>query len=96
MTATSKIFAINTTNDATLTGAIYFPNNAIRIASIASTNATSSNGCAVWIGRYIHLEQLRSNYIAGCTSATTPAGYQTTTTTTTPTTTTTTKATLAQ
>src|SRR5476651_267849 len=98
MTATAKIFAVNTTSSATLSGAIYFPNNAIRIASISSSGSSNTTGCTVWIGRYIHSEQYIGNYIAGCGTATKPAGYSTTTTTTTPTTTTTTttKATLVQ
>ncbi len=103
MASTSKIFTLSSLSTATLSGAIYFPNNAIRISSISSSGSNSSNGCTVWIGRYIHFESYSSNYVAGCTTVTGTTvtgtgGYATTTTTTAPVTNTTisTKATLVQ
>ncbi len=82
MTSTSKIFTISSLNTVTLTGAIYFPNNRIDIASI--NNASLQNkGCTVWIGRYIKFSSYNNNYIAGCSEiGVTPPGVITTTTTT--------------
>ena len=96
MTATAKIFMVNTTSDATLSGAIYFPNNAINISSINNIGGTSSTGCTIWVGRYLKFSSYNNNFKGGCsTFGTTPVGIQTTTTTTTGPITTT-KATLAQ
>ena len=69
-------------NTVTLTGAIYFPNNRIDIASINNSGSTT-NGCTVWIGRYIKFSSYNNNYVAGCASiGVTPPGIITTTTTT--------------
>ena len=87
MSSTSKIFTISSLNTVTLTGAIYFPNNRIDIASINNASL-SNNGCTVWIGRYIKFSSYNNNYIAGCSSiGVTPPGVITTTTTTSSTTT---------
>ncbi len=83
MASTSKIFTLSSLSTATLTGAIYIPNNAINIASISSSGSNSSTGCTVWIGRYIKFSSYSSNYVNGCSSVnTTPAGFVTTTTAT--------------
>ena len=83
MASTSKIFALSSLNNATLSGAIYFPNNLITISSINNTGANSTTGCSVWIGRYINFSSYNNNWIAGCSAYnTTPAGISTTTTTT--------------
>jgi Flp pilus assembly protein TadG len=93
MTSTSKIFTVASLNNATLSGAIYFPQNRIDISSINNIGGTSSTGCTIWIGRYIKLSSYNNNYRAACSSyGTTPAGITTTTTTTQTTTTTTTVA----
>lgn len=87
MSSTSKIFTISSLNTATLTGVIYFPNNRIDISSLNNSGSTT-NGCTVWIGRYVKFSSYNNNYIAGCASlGVTPPGIITTTTTTTPTTT---------
>jgi len=65
MTSTSKIFTVSSLNTATLTGAVYFPNNRIDISSLNNTGL-SNNGCTVWIGRYIKFSSYNNNYIAGC------------------------------
>ena len=90
MSSTAKIFSMGNLSSANLSGAIYFPQNAIKVSNLSSSGS-SSTGCTVWIGRYIQFSQYSSNYVKGCTSATVPAGYTTTTTTTTPQTTTTTQ-----
>ena len=83
MNSSAKIFTVSSLNNATLSGAIYFPNNAINISSINNIGGDSSTGCTVWIGRYLKFSSYNNNYIAGCaTYGTTPAGYTTTTTTT--------------
>lgn len=88
MTSTSKIFTITSLNTATLWGAIYFPRNRIDISSLNSAGS-STNGCTVWIGRYIKFTSYNSAYVAGCKNASTgewiayPGGIETTTTTTT-------------
>lgn len=83
MSSTSKIFTISSLNNATLTGVIYFPNNRIDISSI-NNSGSSSNGCTVWVGRYIRFSSYNNNYVAGCSSiGVTPPGIITTTTTTT-------------
>jgi hypothetical protein len=82
MSSTSKIFTISSLNTVTLTGAIYFPNNRIDIASINNASL-ANNGCTVWIGRYIKFSSYNNNYVAGCASiGVTPPGIITTTTTT--------------
>jgi hypothetical protein len=83
MSSTSKIFTISSLNTVTMTGAIYFPNNRIDISSI-NNSGSSTNGCTVWIGRYIKFSSYNNNYVAGCASiGVTPPGITTTTTTTT-------------
>ena len=97
MASTSKIFTLSSLSNATLSGAVYFPNNAINISSINNIGGTASTGCTIWVGRYLKFSSYNNNFKGGCsTYGTTPVGIQTTTTTTTPTTTTTRKATLVQ
>jgi hypothetical protein len=81
MTSTSKIFTISSLNTATLTGAIYFPNNRIDISSL-NNSGSSTTGCTVWIGRYVKFSSYNNNYIAGCDAIGTsrPAIITTTTT----------------
>jgi Flp pilus assembly protein TadG len=87
MSSTSKIFTISSLNTVTLTGAIYFPNNRIDIASINNASM-SNNGCTVWIGRYIKFSSYNNNYVNGCSAiGVKPPGVITTTTTTSSTTT---------
>ena len=87
MSSTSKIFTISSLNTVTLTGAIYFPNNRIDISSINNSGSTT-NGCTVWIGRYIKFSSYNNNYVNGCAAiGVTPPGVITTTTTTSSTTT---------
>ena len=82
MSSTSKIFTLSSLNNAKLSGAIYFPNNRIDISSLNNAG-NSTQGCTVWIGRYVKFSSYNNNWIAGCaTFGTTPAGYQTTTTST--------------
>lgn len=96
MASTSKIFTLSSLNNATLSGAVYFPNNAINISRINNIGGTSSTGCTIWVGRYLKFSSYNNNFKGGCsTFGTTPVGIQTTTTTTTGPITTT-KATLAQ
>lgn len=86
MSSTSKIFTLSSLNTAILTGVIYFPNNRIDISSINVTSA-STNGCTVWVGRYIKFSSYNNNYIAGCAAlGIVPPGIITTTTSTTTTT----------
>jgi Flp pilus assembly protein TadG len=73
MTSTSKIFAVSSINNVTLTGAIYFPSNKIEVTSL-NNGGSSSTGCTVYIGRYIKFTDYNNIYIAGCPSiGTTPA-----------------------
>lgn len=65
MTSSSKAFIIDSLNNATMTGALYFPNNRIELLSFNNTSA-SSTGCTVWIGRYIKFSSYNNNHIAGC------------------------------
>jgi Flp pilus assembly protein TadG len=82
MSSTSKIFTISSLNTVSLTGAIYFPNNRIDISSINNANM-GTNGCTVWIGRYIKFSSYNNNYVAGCSAiGVTKPGIITTTTTT--------------
>jgi hypothetical protein len=81
MTSTTKHFNVSSLNNATLNGAIYFPNNRIQVSSINNIGANAT--CTVWIGRYIKFSSYNNNSIAGCASfGTLPATIVTTTTTT--------------
>jgi len=83
MTSSSKIFTLASLNNATLSGAVYFPNNAINISSINNIGGNSSTGCTIWIGRYLKFSSYNNNFKGGCaTYGTTPAGYSTTSTNT--------------
>lgn len=80
MSSTSKIFTLSSLNNARLSGAIYFPNNRIDISSLNNAG-TGTDGCTVWIGRYIKFSSYNNNYSAGCASlGTTPVGIPTTST----------------
>jgi hypothetical protein len=82
MNSSSKIFTLSSLNNATLLGAVYFPNNAISISSINNIGVNSSNGCTIWIGRYLKFSSYNNNFKGGCaTYGTTPGGYSTTATT---------------
>lgn len=81
MTSSSKIFAVSSLNNATLTGAIYFPSNRIDISNINNFGGNSTTGCTVFIGRYIKFTSFNNVYKAGCDAyGTTPAGITVTTT----------------
>jgi hypothetical protein len=81
MSTTSKIFSVSSLNNANLSGAIYFPRNRIDISSINNFGGTSSNGCTIWVGRYIKFSSFNNNYKGGCaTFNTKPVGITTTTT----------------
>jgi Flp pilus assembly protein TadG len=78
MSSTSKIFTLSSLNNATLSGAIYFPQNRIDISSLNNAN-TSTTGCTVWVGRYIKFSSYNNNYVSGCsTYSTRPVGITTT------------------
>ncbi|UYN93296.1 MAG: hypothetical protein KIT25_14650 [Enhydrobacter sp.] len=80
MTSSSKIFTLSSLNNAQLQGAIYFPNNRIDISSLNSTS-NGTDGCTVWIGRYVKFSSYNSTYVAGCSATgTTPVGITTNTT----------------
>ncbi len=82
MNSSSKIFTLASLNNATLSGAVYFPNNAINISSINNIGGSSSTGCTIWIGRYLKFSSYNNNFKGGCAAyGTIPAGYTTTTTT---------------
>ena len=82
MASTSGIFTLYSLNNAKLAGAIYFPQNKIDISSLNNAG-NSTQGCTVWVGRYVKFSNYNNNWIAGCgLFGTTPAGIQTTTTTT--------------
>jgi Flp pilus assembly protein TadG len=84
MTSTSKIFTVASLNNATLNGAVYFPQNRIDISSINNIGGTSTTGCTIWIGRYLKFSSYNNAFKGGCsTYGTTPAGITTTTTQTT-------------
>jgi hypothetical protein len=84
MTSTSKIFTLASLNNATLAGAIYFPQNRIDISNINNIGGNSSTGCTIWIGRYIKLSSYNNAYKGGCsTYGAKPAGVTTTSTNTT-------------
>jgi len=79
MSSTAKIFTISSLNTVTLSGAIYFPNNKIEISSI-NTVGGGTNGCTIWVGRYIKFSSYNNNYKGGCTTyGTTPVSVVTTT-----------------
>ncbi len=81
MTSTSKIFTVSSLSSATLSGAIYFPNNRIDISNISSFGGTSTTGCTVWIGRYLKFSNFSSSYTGGCANYGTKAvGINTTAT----------------
>lgn len=81
MTSTTKHFNVSSLNNATLNGAIYFPNNRLQVSSINNIGANAT--CTVWIGRYIKFSSYNNNWIGGCgTYGTTPASIVTTTTVT--------------
>jgi len=65
MGSSSKIFTISSLNAVTLNGAIYFPNNRIDISSVNNVGS-STNGCTIWIGRYIRFSSYNNNYKGGC------------------------------
>ena len=80
MSSTAKIFTVTALNNATLTGAIYFPNNKIEIATINNFGGTASTGCTIWVGRYIKFQAFNNNYKGGCDAyGTTPVAIVTTT-----------------
>ena len=85
MTSTSKIFTVASLNNATLSGAIYFPQNRIDISSINNFGSGGANTqCTIWVGRYLKFSSFNNNYKGGCTSYynTAVPGVTTTTTTT--------------
>ena len=83
MNSATKIFTVSSLNNATLTGAIYFPNNRIAISSVNNFGGSASTGCTIWIGRYIQFQSFNNNYKGGCaTYNTTPVGITTNTTVT--------------
>jgi Flp pilus assembly protein TadG len=83
MTSSSKIFTVASLNNATLSGAIYFPNNRIDISSINNFGGSPTTGCTIFVGRYIKFSSFNNNYKGGCaTYGTVPVGVSTTTTTT--------------
>jgi hypothetical protein len=83
MTSSSKIFTVASLNNATLSGAIYFPKNRIDISSVNNFGGNASTGCTIWVGRYIKFSAFNNNYKGGCaTYGTQPVGIATTTTTT--------------
>lgn len=98
MSSTSKIFTVASLNNATLSGAIYFPQNRIDISSINNFGSNASTGCTVWIGRYLKFSSFNNNYKGGCQSYynTSVPGVSTTTTTTGTTTSTVTKGKVVQ
>ncbi|HZP99683.1 MAG TPA: pilus assembly protein TadG-related protein [Reyranella sp.] len=79
-TSTSKIFTVSSLNTATLTGAIYFPNNRIEIANI--NNFDNGNAkCTIWVGRYIKFSSLNNTNSGSCaTYGTNPVSAISTTT----------------
>lgn len=80
MTSTSKIFSVSSLNTATLTGAIYFPNNRIEITSINNFDNGNTN-CTIWVGRYIKFSSLNRTNSGSCsTYGTNPVSAISTTT----------------
>jgi hypothetical protein len=83
MSSSSKIFTVASLNNATLSGAIYFPNNRIDTSSINNFGGSPTTGCSIFVGRYIKFSSFNNIYKGGCaTYGTTPVGVTTTTTTT--------------
>lgn len=83
MSSSSKIFTVSSLSNATLLGAIYFPNNRIDISNISTFGGSSSTGCTIWLGRYLKFSSFSSTYKGGCANyGTLPASIQTTTTVT--------------
>ncbi|HEY4166776.1 MAG TPA: pilus assembly protein TadG-related protein [Reyranella sp.] len=66
MGSTSKIFTVSSLSNATLTGAIYFPNNRIDISNISTFGGSSTTGCTIWLGRYLKFSNFSSTYKGGC------------------------------
>lgn len=86
MTSSSKIFTVASLNNATLSGAIYFPQNRIDISSINNFGSGgASTACTVWVGRYLKFSSFNNNYKGGCKTYynTDVPGVTTTSTTTT-------------
>ena len=81
MSSSSKIFTVSSLSNATLTGAIYFPNNRIDISNISTFGGSPTSGCTIWLGRYLKFSNFSSTYKAGCPTYDTKAGIITTTTT---------------
>lgn len=83
MGSTSKIFTVSSLSNATLTGAIYFPNNRIDISNISTFGGSPTTGCTIWLGRYLKFSNFSSTYKGGCTAYDTkPVSITTTTTVT--------------
>jgi hypothetical protein len=83
MTSSSKIFTVSSLSNATLMGAIYFPNNRIDISNISTFGGTATTGCTIWLGRYIKFSNFSSTYKGGCSNyGTVPVSITTTTTVT--------------
>jgi hypothetical protein len=85
MTSSTKIFTVASLNNATLSGAIYFPQNRIDISSINNFgNGGASTACTIWVGRYLKFSSFNNNYKGGCkTYYNTDVPGETVTTTTT-------------
>lgn len=67
MTSSSRIFTVASLNNATLSGAIYFPQNRIDISSINNFgNGGASTACTIWVGRYLKFSSFNNNYKGGC------------------------------
>jgi hypothetical protein len=99
MASTTKIFTVASLNNATLSGAIYFPQNAIKISSINNFGSGGANTqCTIWVGRYLSFSNFNNNYKGGCTSYynTAVPGVTTTTTSTSTSTSTVTKGKVVQ
>lgn len=83
MTSTSKIFTVSSLSNATLSGAIYFPNNRIDISNISTFGGTATTGCTIWLGRYLKFSNFSSTYKGGCSNyGTQPVTITSTTTVT--------------
>jgi Flp pilus assembly protein TadG len=83
MASSSKIFTVSSLSNATLSGAIYFPNNRIDISNISTFGGNATTGCTIWLGRYLKFSNFSSTYKGGCGNyGTVPASISTTTTTT--------------
>lgn len=83
MGSTSKIFTVSSLSNATLSGAIYFPNNRIDISNISTFGGSATTGCTIWLGRYIKFSNFSSTYKGGCANyGTQPVTITSTTTVT--------------